>query len=72
MTGKGRYYEIDLFRETANCREMTVIGVGLEGQVVSYRYRSNGYDGNIRQYNGMDAEALARQMCEQSDPQWSR
>jgi hypothetical protein len=57
----GAYYEIDLFRS----REMFVIGVGLKGEITSTRY-----DGQtIQQYNGLDAEAFARQMVE-SDPPW--
>jgi len=71
MPGKGKYYEIDLFRYGAH-KEMTVIGVDLQGLVISYRYYWDGQTFNIQQYNGLDAEALALQMTQESDPRWER
>lgn len=63
MNKHGKYYEIDLFRGS----EMFVMGVSLNGEILSSRYDGQ----SIRQYNGLDAEAMARQMIE-SDPPWKR
>jgi len=73
MTGIGEYCKIVLFRAVGRSREITEIGVGLQGEVVSYEYYSDGQSFNIiHQFNGMDAEVLARQMEQESDPPWTR
>jgi len=59
----GQYYTVDLFRRRG---EMMVIGVGLQGQIISVMY-----DGRyIKQWDGLDAEAFIAQSCEQSG--WER
>ena len=72
MNDKDTHYKINLYRGVHPNTEMTVIEVGLNGQVVSYTYYTRGKKSRFHQYTGMRAEALANQMCEQSDPQWER
>lgn len=62
MNKHERYYEIDLFRND----EMCVVGVNLDGRVMSTRYNGQ----YIQQWNGLDAEAMAAQMIAESD--WDR
>lgn len=69
---RGEYYEIHLTRGAGENLESTFIGVGLQGQVVSYQYYDRRQCYDIQQYNGLDAESLARQMVTGCDPVWKR